>query len=237
MPPALTERDTALAERLGIRPLPPELLVEALTHSSYVNESETPGPSNERLEFLGDAVLGFVTADMLFKVFPDAGEGLLTRMRAQLVRGQTLARAAERIRLGDHLVLGRGEAAAGGRDRERNLAGAIEALIGAVYLAHGIRTTRALVRRLLRPEVQQVLREGATLDPKSRLQQLVQGRWRKPPEYVTVEAAGDPEGKFVARVLAEGTELGQGRGPTKRAAQQEAARHALAQLASGWSEA
>jgi len=237
LPSALTPRDTALAERLGVRPLPPDLLNEALTHSSYVNESDSRGASNERLEFLGDAVLGFVTADLLFKSFPDAGEGLLTRMRAELVRGRTLARAAERLQLGDYLVLGRGEAAAGGRDRDRNLAGAVEALIGAVYRAHGIRAARALVRRLLRPELQKVFSEGATLDPKSRLQQLVQGRWRKPPEYVTVETAGDPEGKFIARVLAEGTELGQGRGPTKRAAQQEAARHALAQLASGGSEA
>lgn len=235
---APSEQDTAvLLGRLGIKTLPPELLTEALTHSSYVNEADSAAPSNERLEFLGDAILGSVVAALLFQALPDAGEGKLTRMRAEIVRGSTLAQTSERLGLGEHLVLGRGEAAAGGRDRERNLAGLLEALIGAVYRAHGIRSATAFVRRVLKPDLARVLRDGAVLDPKSTLQQFVQGQWRRPPEYVTVEQAESGELKFLATAMAGGTELGKGRGPTKRAAQQEAARDALAQLSDRGSEA
>ncbi|HJP41669.1 MAG TPA: ribonuclease III [Dehalococcoidia bacterium] len=236
MPPRRDSRKDVLSERLGIPPLPPQLLAETLTHASYLNESDATSPSNERLEFLGDAVLGFVIADILFRRFPDATEGALTKMRADIVRGRTLAQTARRLYLGEHIILGKGEEAAGGRERERNLAGLMEALVGATFIAHGIRTTRAMIRRILKPELAQVAREGASLDPKSNLQQVVQRKWRRPPEYVTVESGGTPNAKFRARVLAGDKELGHGSGPTKRAAQQEAARHALTVLAEGGSE-
>lgn len=232
-----SEQDlVALLERLRVRSLPEDLLREAFTHSSYVNESDSSAPSNERLEFLGDAILGFVVAALLFEAIPEAGEGALTRMRAELVRGRSLARAASRLGLGNYLILGKGEDAAGGRSRERNLAGLLEALIGATYKAHGVRSATAFVRRVLKPDLDRVLREGATLDPKSRLQQLVQERWRKPPEYVTVEQAATGNSKFLATAVAGGKELGKGQGPTKRAAQQDAARHALELMAAGGSE-
>ncbi len=226
----------ALLERLRVRPLPQQLLTEAFTHSSYVNEADSSAPSNERLEFLGDAILGFVIAALLFEALPEAGEGTLTRMRAELVRGRSLARAASRLGLGDHLILGRGEDTAGGRSRERNLAGLLEAIIGATYKAHGVRSASAFVRRVLKPDLDRVLREGAALDPKSRLQQLVQERWRKPPEYVTVEQAAAGDCKFLATAIAGGQELGKGQGPTKRAAQQDAARSALEQMAASGPE-
>ena len=126
-----------LGASLGVRPLPDDLLGQALTHASFLNEAESDAVSNERLEFLGDSVLGMVIASVLFEAFPGAGEGELTRMRADVVRGTSLARVAARVGLGEHMVLGRGEEAAGGRARDRNLAGALEALMGAVSRAHG----------------------------------------------------------------------------------------------------
>lgn len=221
----------SLRERFRLRPLPAGLLEQALTHASYLNESDARAISNERLEFLGDALLGMVVASELFRRYPDAPEGALTRMRAELVRGSTLARVAGRYDLGEHIVLGRGEEVAGGRKRDRNLAGALEAVIGAVYVAHGYRTTRGFILRLLRPELQQLQREGARMDPKSSLQHLVQARWHEPPEYVTVEeASGGSARRFVVDVRVGGVTLGRGEGASKREAQQRAAREAVARL-------
>ena len=227
-----TSTDNAeLAARLGVRPLPDDLLGQALTHASYLNEADASAVSNERLEFLGDSVLGMVIASVLFEAFPAAGEGELTRMRADIVRGTSLARVAARHHLGDYLVLGRGEEAAGGRTRDRNLAGALEALIGAVYRAHGYRAAKALTRRLLKPELELTRRHGARVDPKSSLQHMVQARWHEPPEYVTVEdAAGSPARRFVVEVRIAGETLGKGEGRSKREAQQQAAQEAVAWL-------
>ena len=229
----LAERvHTDLVSRLGVKPLPPDLLVEALTHASFLNESDVQAPSNERLEFLGDALLGMVIANELFRRHPNAGEGDLTRMRADIVRGSALARAATRLELGKHIILGRGEEAAGGRGREKNLAGAFEALVGAVYCAHGYRSARSFAVRLLGPELKQVLREGVRIDAKSSLQHLVQARWHEPPDYVTVdEGPGGPGRRFTVEVRAGGVALGRGEGASKREAQQAAAREAVARLA------
>ncbi len=232
MPLAAPLASEELAGRLGTRPLPPELLEQALTHASVLNESDTRTASNERLEFLGDAVLGMIIASDLYRLYPNAGEGELTRLRADIVRGSTLARAAMRLGLGDHIILGRGEEAAGGRARDRNLAGAFEALIGAVYLSQGYRQVRSLIHRLLGPEIQQVRREGARFDAKSALQHLVQARWHQPPGYTTVELGPDDEPRrFTVEVRAAGVTLGTGTGARKSEAQQEAARRALVRLA------
>ena len=231
MPLAAAPVIERLLELLAVKPLPDGLLSEALTHASYLNESDAHAASNERLEFLGDALLGMVIGHELFKHYPLAGEGELTRMRADLVRGSTLARVASRLGLGDHIVLGRGEEAAGGRARDRNLAGALEAVIGAVYTAHGYRTSRSLIIRLLAPELKQVEREGARIDAKSNLQHLVQARWHEPPDYVTVEeGSGGAERRFTVEVRVSGTTLGRGEGSSKREAQQHAARGAIARL-------
>ena len=227
--PSMDER--SLEDRLGVRPLPPELLTEALTHASYLNEANAAGDSNERLEFLGDALLGMVIANELFRRYPQAGEGELTRMRAEVVRGSTLSRVATRLGIGEHIVLGKGEEGAGGRRRDRNLAGTLEALLGAVYMAHGIRTTRSAILRLMAPELRQLHREGARIDAKSNLQHLVQARWHQPPEYVTVEEqSGGLERRFAVEVRASGMTLGRGEGSSKREAQQRAAREAVARL-------
>ncbi len=223
-----------LAERLGIPPLPDDLLREALTHASWPNEGGSGSRSNERLEFLGDAVLGMIAANALFRAFPDASEGELTRMRAEIVCGPALAAAARRIGLGQRLILGRGEEAAGGRDRDRNLAGGFEALLGAVYRARGLNVARALALRLLKPELDRVRDGGAPLDPKSALQHLVQARWHEPPEYVTVDERDQHgERRFVVEVRARGARIGLGAGVSKRTAQHEAARDALAAAGGG----
>ncbi len=222
----------SLTERLGVQPLPPDLLAEALTHASHLNEIGPGTPSNERLEFLGDALLGMVIGNELFLRYPESGEGHLTRMRADLVRGSTLASVATRLELGEAIVLGRGEEAAGGRTRERNLAGALEAVIGAVYVAHGLRATRALVLRLLKPELRVLEREGTRIDAKSSLQHTVQARWHEPPDYVTVEEESGAAGRrFAVEVRIAGNVLGRGVGSSKREAQQDAALTALKCLA------
>lgn len=227
-PPAHPE----FADRLGLPSLPAELLAQALTHRSYLNETDETAASNERLEFLGDAILGMVIATELCERYPDAGEGELTRMRADIVQGATLARVAARNGIGEALVLGRGEEAVGGRARTRNLAGALEALIGAVYQAHGLPVARTFILALLRDELETLERVGSTIDPKSSLQQLAQSRWHQPPEYVTVsEAADGGERRFTVEVRVAGTVLGHGSGASKREAQQAAAREAIDRMA------
>ncbi len=229
---ATTTDYARLVERLGVKPMPEDLLGQALTHASYLNEADATATSNERLEFLGDSVLGMVIASVLFDQFPDAGEGDLTKMRAEIVRGTSLARVAERLGLGEHIILGRGEESAGGRARDRNLAGALEAVIGAVYEAHGYRAAKALTRRLLKPELEQIHREGARVDAKSSLQHLVQARWHEPPVYVTVQEAAGAEHRFIVEVRVAGTNLGRGEGRSKREAQQAAAQEAVLVLTS-----
>ncbi len=219
-------------ELLGVKPLPDALLGQALTHASYLNEADSSAISNERLEFLGDSVLGMIIASVLFDHFPDAGEGDLTRMRAEIVRGTSLARVAVRLGFGEHIILGRGEEAAGGRRRDRNLAGALEAMIGAVYEAHGYRAAKAFTRRLLKPELELIHRDGAQVDAKSSLQHLVQARWHEPPEYVTVQEATGALHRFIVEVRIAGSTLGRGEGRSKREAQQAAAQEALPALAS-----
>ena len=229
---ATTTDYARLVEQLGVRPLPDDLLGQALTHASYLNEADSSAISNERLEFLGDSVLGMIIASVLFDQFPHAGEGDLTRMRAEIVRGTSLARAAQRLGLGEHMILGRGEEAAGGRRRDRNLAGALEAMIGAVYEAHGYRAAKAFTRRLLKPELEMIRREGAQVDAKSSLQHLVQARWHEPPEYVTVQEAAGVQNRFIVEVRVAGSTLGRGEGRSKREAQQAAAQVAVSALTS-----
>ena len=163
-----------LQQILGVSFNDPSLLEQALVHSSYINEN--PGfalTSNERLEFLGDAVLGFVVTEKLYQDFPHMTEGEMTRLRATLVRRDTLSRIARAIRLGDYLYLGKGEEASGGRRKPANLASALEAVIAAIYLDHGSATTKDLILRLFDIELQKVVSHGAEADYKSQLQELI----------------------------------------------------------------
>jgi ribonuclease-3 len=219
----------SLQNLLGVKFGDPALLEQALVHSSYLNEY--PGEirvSNERLEFLGDAVLGLVVAEKLYQDFPDLTEGEMTKIRAILVRRETLAKVAGGLKLGDYLYLGKGEEATGGRGKPANLAGAFEAVIAAVYFDQGMIAVKKLVLRLLAGEFEQVLGRRGEVDYKSRLQELVQAQHSSPPVYRTIQATGPDHDKlFIVEVLLEDRVLGKGSGKSKKLAEVDAARDAL----------
>jgi ribonuclease-3 len=225
----------ALQAILGINFKDESLLQQALVHRSYLNENPALHlVSNERLEFLGDAVLGFVVADELYSRSPDFSEGELTKLRAALVRGETLSRIALSLQLGDYLYLGRGEEESGGRSRPRNLSCALEAVIGAVFLDQGFDIARSFILKLLGSEFDGVVEDKFTDDYKSRLQQVIQSERKITPVYRTVEEVGPDHAKvFTVEVLAGETVLGRGSGRSKRAAEMDAAREALQGLTGG----
>jgi ribonuclease-3 len=208
------------------------LLEQALVHSSYVNENPGLAPtSNERLEFLGDAVLGLVVAERLYQDFPQFTEGQMTRLRATLVRRETLARMAQAIGLGDHLYLGKGEETSGGRQKPVNLAGAIEAVIGAIFLDQGLARARDFTLGLLEADLQKAVTRGDIIDYKSELQELIQAREQQTPTYHVIESTGPEHDKrFTVEVRVGDVLLGLGSGRSKKAAESEAARAALEKL-------
>ena len=214
------------------------LLEQAMVHSSYINEN--PGftlASNERLEFLGDAILGFIVAEKLYQDFPDLTEGEMTKLRAALVRRATLASVAETIKLGDYLYLGKGEEASGGRHKSANLAGAMEAVIAAVYLDQGLAITINLVLQLLNEELLKVIGQGAKVDYKSQLQELVQAKQQLAPTYRLVKGIGPAHDKrFIVEVRAGDTVLGWGSGKSKKLAETEAARSALKRFSASFTQ-
>ncbi|MDD5092970.1 MAG: ribonuclease III [Dehalococcoidia bacterium] len=227
----MTELDR-LQESLGVIFDDVSHLELALVHRSYLNEAGDCHPaSNERLEFLGDAVLGFVVARKLYSDFPGFSEGDLTKLRSSLVRTETLARIAHSLQLGDYLYLGKGEEESGGRNRERNLACTLEAVIGAVLIDRGFGVAKRFVLRILREELRQAAEGKLQNDPKSKLQEVIQAGHRVTPTYRTIDATGpDHERVFTVEVFAGETLLGRGSGRKKRIAEQEAARDALRNL-------
>ena len=203
------------------------LLEEALTQSSYVNENPLV-PSNERLEFLGDALLGLVLAQKLYQDYPHLAEGELTRRRSLLVRGSTLASVAKSIGLGEALLLGKGEEKSGGRLKSTNLAGAMEALVAAVMLDQGLENARNFILRVLEPEIEK-LRQELDTDYKSHLQTEAQSRYKTAPVYRIVDTIGpDHDRRFTAEVLINEKVIAQGHGRSKKLAEADAARLALA---------
>jgi len=225
---------TALQQTLGVSFNKLSLLEQALVHSSYVNENPGFAPaSNERLEFLGDAVLGLIVAEKLYQDFPQLDEGEMTRLRAALVCQDTLARVARAIKLGDYLYLGKGEKASGGQRKPANLARALEAVIAAIFLDQGSSTTRDATLRLFNKELQKMASQGVEVDYKSQLQEFLQAREQQAPVYRVVEATGpDHEKKFTVEVRLGDTVLGRGTGKSKKTAETEAARSALKLLQS-----
>jgi ribonuclease-3 len=221
-----------LQQSLGVQFNDLSLLEEALVHTSYVNENPDLAPaSNERLEFLGDAVLGFVIAERLYQGPPYSTEGEMTRLRAALVQRDTLAEIAKNISLGDYLYLGKGEEAGGGRGKPVNLAGVLEAVIAAVCLDQGLVAARDFILRLFRKELRKAARQGAKPDCKSQLQELIQARQQSPPVYQVIAAAGpDHDRRFTVEVKVSDVVLGKGSGKSKKSAETEAARSALEKL-------
>ena len=221
-----------LQKKLGVSFQQPELLTQALTHSSYANENPGVAPaSNERLEFLGDAILGLIVAENLFRDFPGMSEGEMTRLRSILVKQETLARVAESIKLGNYLYLGKGEEASGGKDKPANLARALEAVVAAVYLDQGSAITEQLVLEILDAELLKTLYQGAIIDYKFQLQELLQAKTQQTPVYNLIETQGPDHNKnFTVEVRLGNDVLATGIGRSKKKAETEAAHIALEKL-------
>jgi ribonuclease III len=235
-PPIRSMHDTSpaaqtVSQTLGYSFRDPLLLQAALIHTSYVNERPGRGlESNERLEFLGDAVLGVVVAHRLYELRPESPEGELTVLRAWLVRQSTLARWSRQVALGPHLLLGRGESRGGGRDRPALLARGFEAVVGAVYLDGGLDAARSVVLPFVDHDIQAGFSPQRVVDAKSRLQQVTQARFESTPVYNLVDHSGPGHAPvFVVEVKAGPEINARGTGHSKRAAQQAAA-HAALQL-------
>ncbi|GAB10982.1 ribonuclease III [Gordonia araii NBRC 100433] len=222
------DRDAeALLAALGTT-IDDELLTLALTHRSYAYENGGL-PTNERLEFLGDSVLGVVITEKLYRDYPDRPEGELAKIRASVVNGQALARLARTLSpggLGRHLYLGRGEEMTGGRDKDSILADGMEALLGAVYLEHGFEPTEAVILGLFSDAVADAGRLGAGLDWKTSLQELSAARSLGPPAYLISSTGPDHDKEFTATAVVGGEELGTGIGRSKKEAEQVAAQEA-----------
>jgi|DewCreStandDraft_5_1066085.scaffolds.fasta_scaffold19820_2 ribonuclease-3 len=222
-----------LEQALGVQFQDPLLLRQALIHRSYLNEHpDWPLESNERLEFLGDAVLGFVVAEYLYLTYRELSEGELTALRAAVVRRETLARVARSLNLGDYLYISYGLEKSGGRTQPSVLASALEAVLGAVFLDRGLGVVRQVILRLLVPEIESVLRAQALKDFKTQLQERAQAELGQTPVYRVVATEGPEHAKvFTVAVYIGDLVLGRGRGRSKQEAEQEAARHALADWA------
>ncbi|MDF1563484.1 MAG: ribonuclease III [Deltaproteobacteria bacterium] len=225
------ERVRALEAALGYAFPDARLALRALTHKSWANENrEEADGDNERLEFLGDAVVAICVSTHLWRECPDAQEGELSRLRASLVNASALATVARRIGLGELLLLGRGEEQTGGRDKTSLLADGLEAVLGAVFLADGLEAAGDVVSRHLLEGAELDL-EQRDRDHKTRLQELAQGRYSLTPRYRLVSESGPAHEKvFVAEVVVDEVLACEGEGKTKKAAQQAAARRALQHL-------
>lgn len=229
---SVTRTASQLQDALGVSFKKIANLEKALYHRSFLNEAPEDVESNERLEFLGDAVLGLIISHRLYEDYPAMTEGQLSQVRAILVRWDALARAAERIGLGEYLILGRGEEMSGGRERPSNLAGALEALIGAAFTDSGMNLAKELVLRLLKPDLDEIAASGYTVDSKSELQHLAQTNYHQIPQYTLISSEGPDHAKlFTVEVSVGDQVLGRGQGRNKKQAELNAARQALETLA------
>jgi len=218
----------AFQKRLRYHFRDPALLELALTHPSVVHEAPGSTLHNQRLEFLGDAVLGLILTHELYEKFPGFGEGPLTKARAQMVNRNTLADQARRVGLGPHLILSHGEACSGGRERPSSLADGFEALIGAIYLDGGFEAAREFILRCFRDAFGELTHIPNLDNPKGELQEILQESAAEPPRYELTSVAGpDHDRLFECAVFHEGKELGRGKGKSKKAAESEAAAAAL----------
>jgi ribonuclease-3 len=220
---------TPLERRLGVTFDQPELLVRALTHRSFINENPDGNPlDNERLEFLGDAVVGFVVGAHLYRALPHSDEGELTALRAALVRGRSLARFARELEIGTHLRLGYGEAESGGRERVPTLCAAFEAVIGALYLDQGLDAVEQVLKPLIEPALEQVMANSLHHDAKSEFQVWAQSTFSITPHYEVISTEGPDHAKiFTVQAMVGEMPWGVGQGRSKQAAAQVAARRAM----------
>ena len=221
---------TAIQNRIVHMFHDPELLTRALTHKSYANENKVPS-HNERMEFLGDAVLNLIVSEYLIRTCPDSTEGDLSRLRAAVVSESALAQIARDIGLGTYLLLGRGEEQTGGRNKASLLADCLEALIASIYLDAGKSAAQTFVMRFFEQAIKQTCTSGGTPDYKTELQEVCQDRLKKLPEYrVSSETGPDHQKQFEVTVSINGQIRGRGKGKSKKEAEQHAAREALEKL-------
>lgn len=225
----MPRKQTPLEKALGVRFKGADLRDAALTHRSYAFEQGL-SVTNERLEFLGDAVLGLVVTDLVYRSFPDRPEGELAKLRAAMVNMTTLAEVARELGLGEALLLGKGEEQSGGRNKASILADGFEAVLGAVYIDLGLKPAAALIERLLWPRIAAYVRGEGERDHKTILQELAAQDIGRLPEYRVVERGPDHEKEFTATVFVGGRELGHGVGRSKKEAEQRAARQAYDRL-------
>ena len=225
----LNELEAAVGVRFNDR----ALLQRAFVHRSYLHEAdeETELQDNQRLEFLGDAVLSFIVSELLFRRYPERREGDLTNLRSALVKRETLSRFAKELRLGDYLLLGRGEEENGGRGRHTTLCDTYEAFIGALFLDQGTAALRKFVEPRLMAEIDRVAQHALTKDPKSRLQEWLQAAMGQTPRYKTVHTEGPDHARLFTRQVTIGKQpIGVGQGQSKQEAEQAAAAMALFRL-------
>ncbi len=227
--------DTSIEDIIGYKFCNSLLLAEALTHPSLAYETQRPHFDNQRLEFLGDAVLQLVLTEHLFKRFSDFAEGILTKLRSRLVSRDALQGYARSIGLGKFLLIGRGEEASGGRERPSTLADAFESLVGAIYLDGGLREVRPFILECCTEKMERIAAQPIEKNPKGELQEILQGISRRSPIYKVVNESGpDHQRKFESEVVWEGAALASGSGNSKKEAEMAAARAALAERA--WEE-
>jgi ribonuclease-3 len=209
--------------------IPDELLTEALTHRSYINELKDPNiRHNERLEFIGDAVLELVVTDFLFKKYPDQSEGVMTSYRAALVKTESLASEARRLHVGEYILMSKGEEQTGGRDRTYILANTVEAIIGALYLSNGYDACKTFIEENICYKIDSIAENRSDIDAKSKLQEISQEYTKITPIYELSSANGPDHDKlFTMKVMIGQFEFGTGSGKSKQDAQQKAAEEAL----------
>lgn len=223
----------SLEKRLKIKINNPSLFKQALIHRSYINESkEGDLKNNERLEFLGDAVLSFVMSSWLYKEFPEFPEGNMTNMRSNLVKTGALAEIAKNLKIGEFLFLSKGEEDSGGRSNNSLLADALEAIIGAIYLDQGVETAREFITSNFRLSLEKVVKNGEFKDYKSLLQEKIQATIKNPPAYKTIREEGPDHAKtFTVGVYSNNKLICSGKGKSKQEAEESAAKLALVKLA------
>jgi ribonuclease-3 len=221
-----------LQQNIGIAFNELSLLQQAFHHASFVNENPDSNiPDNERLEFLGDAVLNFIVAELMLQEFPDSKEGELTILRTSLIREDTLALLSANLRLGEYLQLGKGEEASGGRERQSNLCDTFEALVGAIFLDQGLTSTKSFLLSQLNSKLDEIKAGDTAQNYKAKLQEFTQMEYKQLPSYHLVELSGpDHDRNFLVEVLLENRIIGTGSGKTKKSAEMKAARSACEKI-------